>query len=74
MLGLSLVVFKATPNVPLLLSTQSPIDDEFEPNVEAGIVGLLFSLSSGGLVYLFSDDAELLDSDTLWLGQHAHHQ
>ena len=71
--GLGLLFFKAIPNFPRLFSSQTLSGDEFEAIVAAGIVGLLFSLVGGGTVYWGlkkpSDDADLLDSDTPWLGR-----
>jgi len=71
--GLGLLFFKAIPNLPRLFSSQTLSGDDFESIVAAGIVGLLFSLVGGGLVYWGlkkpSDDADLLDSDTPWLGR-----
>lgn len=71
--GLGLLFFKAIPNLPRLFSSQTLSSDDFEAIVAAGIVGLLFSLVGGGTVYWGlkkpSDDADLLDSDTPWLGR-----
>ncbi len=71
--GIGLLFFKAIPNLPRLFSSQTLSGDEFESIVAAGIIGLLFSLVGGGVVYWGlkrpSDDADLLDSDTPWLGR-----
>ena len=71
--GLGLLVFETIPNLSRLYSAPSLRGDEFESIVAAGIVGLLFSLFGGGAVYWGlkkpSDDADLLDSDTPWLGR-----
>jgi len=71
--GLGLFFFKAIPNLSRLFSSQTLSGDDFESIVAAGIIGLLFSLFGGGAVYWGlkkpSDDIELLDSDTPWLGQ-----
>lgn len=71
--GLGLLFFKAIPNLPRLFSSQTLSADDFESIVASGIIGLLFSLIGGGVVYLGlkkpSDDASLLDSDTPWLGR-----
>ncbi|MEZ0121368.1 MAG: hypothetical protein AB9Q17_10575 [Candidatus Reddybacter sp.] len=71
--GLGLLFFKAIPNLPRLLSSHTLSGDEFETIVAAGIIGLLFSLIGGGVVYWGlkkpSADADLLDSDTPWLGR-----
>ena len=71
--GLGLLIFEAIPNFPRLFSTTSLSGDEFESIVAAGIIGLLFSLAGGGAVYWGlkkpSDDVELLDSDSPWLGK-----
>ena len=71
--GLGLLFFQAIPNLPRLFSAQSLSGDEFESIVAAGIVGFLFSLFGGGLVYSGlkkpSDNVELLNGDSPWLGQ-----
>ncbi|MBQ0720565.1 MAG: hypothetical protein KBT88_05575 [Gammaproteobacteria bacterium] len=71
--GLGLLFFKAIPNLPRLFSSQGLSGDEFEAIIAEGIVGLVFSLLGGGLVYWGLkkpvDDADLLDSDTPWLGR-----
>jgi len=71
--GLGLLFFKALPNLPRLFSSHTLSGDEFESIIAAGIVGLLFSVIGGGTVYWGlkkpSDDADLLDSDTPWLGR-----
>ena len=71
--GLGLLFFKAIPNLPRLFSSHTLSGDDFESIVAAGIVGLVFSLIGGGVVYWGlkkpSDDADLLDSDTPWLGR-----
>ncbi len=71
--GLGLLFFKAIPNLPRLFSSQTLSGDDFESILAAGIVGLVFSLIGGGVVYWGlkkpSDDADLLDSDTPWLGR-----
>lgn len=71
--GLGLLFFKAIPNFPRLFSSQTLSGDDFESIVASGIIGLLFSLIGGGVVYWGlkkpSDDADLLDGDTPWLGR-----
>ncbi|OUS17356.1 hypothetical protein A9Q88_03700 [Gammaproteobacteria bacterium 50_400_T64] len=71
--GLGLLFFKAIPNLPRLLSAKNLSGDEFESIVAAGIVGFLFSLFGGGLVYSGlkkpSNDVALLNGDSPWLGQ-----
>ena len=71
--GLGLLFFEAIPNLPRLFSSQTLSGDDFESIVASGVVGLLFSLIGGGVVYWGlkkpSDDASLLDSDTPWLGR-----
>ncbi len=71
--GLGLLVFEAIPNFHRLLSAQNLSNDEFESILAAGIVGLMFSLVGGGAVFWGlkkpSDNIDLLDGDSPWLGR-----
>lgn len=71
--GLGLLLFKLIPHVPHLISSPTRSGEDVEAIFAAGIVGFLFSLLGGGAVFWGlkkpSDDAQLLDSDTPWLGR-----
>lgn len=71
--GLGLLLFKAIPELPTVFSGAKLSASDAESLLAAVIIGIVFSLVGGGLVYWGlkapTDNPVLLDSDTPWLGR-----
>ncbi|MBV1931263.1 MAG: hypothetical protein KUG71_06065 [Porticoccaceae bacterium] len=71
--GLGLLLFKAIPELLTVFSGVRLSTNDSESLLAVVMVGIVFSLVGGGLVYWGlkapTDDPALLDSDTPWLGR-----